>query len=96
MESLGAGTLYEHVLLASATQAPQPLFFALASVRKQFRDGKERKLLWAQDGHPKWNAVKLKHGLKPAVPWWYIFYPYPNASTAAISMNNHICSLFEA
>ena len=26
---------------------------------------------------PKWNPGKLNQGLKPAVPWWFNFDPYP-------------------
>ena len=29
--------------------------------------------------YPKWNPGKWKHGLKPAVPWWFHFDPYPFA-----------------
>ena len=33
--------------------------------------------LWAKNRYPKWNPGKWKHGLKPAVPWWFNFDPYP-------------------
>ena len=29
---------------------------------------------------PKWNPGKWKHGLKPAVPWWFYLDPYPHAN----------------
>ena len=28
--------------------------------------------------YPKWIPGKWKHGLKPAVPWWFHFDPYPH------------------
>ena len=27
--------------------------------------------------YPKWNPGKWKHGLKPGLPWWFNFDPYP-------------------
>ena len=33
--------------------------------------------LWVKNRYPKWNPGKWKHGLEPAVPWWFIFDPYP-------------------
>ena len=32
--------------------------------------------LWVKR-YPNWNPGKWKHGLKPAVPWWLNFDPYP-------------------
>ena len=33
--------------------------------------------LWVKNRYPKWNLGKWKHGLKPAVRWWFKFDPYP-------------------
>ena len=30
-----------------------------------------------QKRYPKWNLGRWKHKLKPAVPWWLMFDPYP-------------------
>ena len=35
------------------------------------------KWLWVKKRFPKWNPGKWKHGLKPAVSWWFNFDPYP-------------------
>ena len=32
---------------------------------------------WVKNQYPKWNPGKWKHGLKPVVPWWFYFDPYP-------------------
>ena len=32
---------------------------------------------WVKNRYPKLDSVKWKHGLKPAVPWWLNFDPYP-------------------
>ena len=34
--------------------------------------------LWVKNRYPKWNPGKLKQRLKPAVPSWVNFDPYPN------------------
>ena len=36
------------------------------------------KWLWVKNQCPKWNPGKWKSRLKPAVPWWFNFDPYPN------------------
>ena len=33
--------------------------------------------LWVKNRYHKWNPVKWKEGLKPAVPWWFDVDPYP-------------------
>ena len=33
--------------------------------------------LWVKNRYHKWNPAKWKEGLKPAVPWWFNFDPYP-------------------
>ena len=40
-----------------------------------------------QESYPKWIPGKWKHGLKPAVPWWFNFDPYPNAKPCKYDMN---------
>ena len=42
----------------------------------------DRKKSWlrVKNGYPKWNPGKWKHGLKPAVPWWFNFDPHPAAT----------------
>ena len=32
---------------------------------------------WVKNWYPKWNPGKWNQGLKPAVPWWLNFDPYP-------------------
>ena len=32
---------------------------------------------WFKHRYAKWNHGKWKHGLKPAVVWWFNFDPYP-------------------
>ena len=34
--------------------------------------------LWVKKRYPKWNAGKWSQRLKPAVPWWVNFDPYPD------------------
>ena len=34
--------------------------------------------LRVKNRYPKWNPGKWKHGLTPAVPWWFSFDPYPH------------------
>ena len=38
--------------------------------------------VWVKYGYRKWNG-KWKEGLKPAVPWWFNFDPYPGDATEA-------------
>ena len=33
--------------------------------------------LWVKNMYPKWSPGKWNQGLKPAVPWWFNFDPYP-------------------
>ena len=42
------------------------------------------KCLWVKNRHPKWNPGKWKQGLKPAVPWWFRFDPYPNTPNGTL------------
>ena len=37
--------------------------------------------LWVRNRYPKWNPGKWKRELKPAVPEWFNFDPYPNNQT---------------
>ena len=41
------------------------------------------KLVWIKIG-------KWKHGLKPAVPWWFNFDPYPNSSSHSASLSTKV------
>ena len=47
------------------------------SARLQISEGKHI-WLWVNNfWYHKWNPVKWKEALKPAVPWWFNFDPYP-------------------
>ena len=37
--------------------------------------------LWVKNRYHKWTPVEWKEGLKPAVPWWINFDPYPHVAT---------------
>ena len=39
---------------------------------------------WVKNRNPKWNPGKGKHGLKPAVPWWLNFDPYPSQKKSKV------------
>ena len=41
---------------------------------------KTSKWMWVKLRNHKWNPDKWKEGLKPAVPWWFKFDPYPNGN----------------
>ena len=49
--------------------------FRLFPVKPADREGH---LALGQKVYPKWNPGKWKHGLNPAVPWWFNFDPYPS------------------
>ena len=39
---------------------------------------KQARRMDVKNRYPKWNPGKWKHGLEPAVPWWFYFDPQPN------------------
>ena len=44
--------------------------------------------LWVKIMYPTWNPGKRKHGLKPAVPWWFNFDPYPRVNKTSNKSKN--------
>ena len=40
--------------------------------------------LWVRNAYPKRNPGKWNQRLKPAVPWWFYFDPYPHVSPGHI------------
>ena len=64
---------------------PQVRTVRLAAVTADFPFSQRRPLFkwpWVKNRYHKWNPVKWKEGLKPAVPWWFNFDPYPNVLCA--------------
>ena len=48
--------------------------------------------VWVENRYPKWNPGRWKHGLKPAVVWWFHFDPYPDEKRGGyqLQLTRHI------
>ena len=52
--------------------------------------------LWVKNRYPKWNPGKSNQGLKPVVPWWFIFHSYPHVSRFAPEISGALHASAEA
>ena len=60
------------------------------SVTGQMSAVLRQRRLWVKNRYPKRNSCKWKHGLKPAVPLWFHFDPYPAINYELLSCW-HVC-----